>query len=92
MQLFEPNMRFYKGNTHAHSTQSDGRLSPEEVFETYHSAGYDFLALTDHWVLTDEQDYRGMLVIPGVAVVITALAINLFGDGLRDALDPKSLK
>lgn len=66
MQLFEPNMRFYKGNTHAHSTQSDGRLSPEEVFETYHSAGYDFLALTDHWVLTDEQDYRGMLVIPGV--------------------------
>ena len=33
-----------------------------------------------------------LLVIPGVAVVITALAINLFGDGLRDALDPKSLK
>jgi len=66
MQLFELNMQFYKGNTHAHSTQSDGRLSPEEVFETYHSAGYDFLALTDHWVLTDEQDYRGMLVIPGV--------------------------
>ncbi len=33
-----------------------------------------------------------LLIIPGAAVVITALAINLFGDGLRDALDPKSLK
>jgi hypothetical protein len=66
MQLFDPNMPFYKGNTHAHSTQSDGRLSPEAVFETYRSAGYDFLALTDHWYLTDEQEYGGMLVIPGV--------------------------
>ena len=66
MRLFDPNMQFYKGNTHAHSTQSDGRLSPEEVFETYHLAGYDFLALTDHWHLTDEQEYKGMLVIPGV--------------------------
>lgn len=66
MQLFDPNMPFYKGNTHAHSTQSDGRLSPEEVFETYHSAGYDFLALTDHWHVNSEQRYKGMLVIPGV--------------------------
>ena len=66
MQLFDSNMPFYKGNTHAHSTQSDGRLSPEAVFATYRSAGYDFLALTDHWHLTDEQEYRGMLVIPGV--------------------------
>lgn len=66
MKLFDPTMPFYKGNTHAHSTQSDGRLSPEEVFETYHSAGYDFLALTDHWRVAGEQRYNGMLVIPGV--------------------------
>lgn len=66
MQLFHPTMPFYKGNTHAHSTQSDGRLSPEEVFEIYHSAGYDFLALTDHWQVTSERDYKGMLVVPGV--------------------------
>lgn len=29
------------------------------------------------------------MVIPGVAIFITVLAFNLFGDGLRDALDPK---
>jgi peptide/nickel transport system permease protein len=26
---------------------------------------------------------------PGVAIVLTVLAINIVGDGLRDALDPR---
>jgi peptide/nickel transport system permease protein len=30
------------------------------------------------------------MIIPGVAIFITILAFNLFGDGLRDALDPRS--
>ena len=30
-----------------------------------------------------------MLTFPGLAILITVLAFNLFGDGLRDALDPK---
>ena len=28
-------------------------------------------------------------VIPGLAIIITVLAFNMLGDGLRDALDPK---
>ena len=31
-------------------------------------------------------------VFPGLAIALTALAINLIGDGLRDALDPKAMK
>ena len=30
------------------------------------------------------------MIIPGFAIFITVLAFNLFGDGLRDALDPRS--
>jgi ABC-type dipeptide/oligopeptide/nickel transport system permease subunit len=30
------------------------------------------------------------MIIPGTAIFITILAFNLFGDGLRDALDPRS--
>ena len=30
------------------------------------------------------------LIYPGIAITITVLAFNLLGDGLRDALDPKS--
>jgi peptide/nickel transport system permease protein len=30
------------------------------------------------------------MIFPGLAILITVLAFNLFGDGLRDALDPRS--
>ncbi len=30
-----------------------------------------------------------MVTFPGVAILLTVLAFNLMGDGLRDALDPK---
>ncbi len=30
-----------------------------------------------------------LVIIPGLAILLAALSINLFGDGLRDALDPK---
>ena len=30
-----------------------------------------------------------MTLFPGLAIVITVLSLNLLGDGLRDALDPK---
>lgn len=33
--------------------------------------------------------YPHVVIIPGLFIVITALAINLFGDGLRDAMDPR---
>jgi hypothetical protein len=42
--------RFFKGNLHTHSTRSDGALEPEAVCAAYRDAGYDFLALTDHFL------------------------------------------
>lgn len=35
------------------------------------------------------RDYPHTVFAPGLAIVITIFALNLFGDGLRDALDPK---
>ncbi|MDL2248096.1 ABC transporter permease [Tyzzerella sp. OttesenSCG-928-J15] len=35
------------------------------------------------------RDYSYMTMFPGLAIMITVLALNLLGDGLRDALDPK---
>ena len=31
-------------------------------------------------------------VFPVIAIALTALSVNLVGDGLRDALDPKAVK
>ena len=36
------------------------------------------------------QDDPMFMIIPGVMIMITVLAFNLFGDSVRDALDPKS--
>lgn len=35
------------------------------------------------------RDYGYLTMFPGLAIMITVLAFNLMGDGLRDALDPK---
>ncbi|MDT8389817.1 MAG: hypothetical protein RRC34_04835 [Lentisphaeria bacterium] len=45
--------QWFKGNTHLHSTASDGGKTFSELAELYASAGYDFLFRTDHWVPSD---------------------------------------
>ena len=50
---------------------------------------------TPEWgtMLADAREFiraiPGSSTLPGLAILITVLAFNLFGDGLRDALDPK---
>ena len=44
--------KWFKGQLHTHTTQSDGVLAPAEVVARYRQAGYDFVALTDHSVVT----------------------------------------
>ena len=41
--------RFWRGNLHTHSDRSDGALPPAHVVELYREAGYDFVAITDHF-------------------------------------------
>lgn len=64
------------------------------------ASGLSFLGLgaqppTPEWgaMLADGRNYMydapHVATIPGIAIVIVVLAFNLFGDGLRDALDPK---
>jgi peptide/nickel transport system permease protein len=64
------------------------------------AAGLSFLGLgaqppTPEWgaMLSDGRSALQMapwvVAFPGIAIVITVLGFNLFGDGLRDALDPK---
>ena len=56
--------RFWRGNLHTHSDRSDGGLTPQEVCRRYRAEGYDFLALTDHFVgaygypITDTEPFR----------------------------------
>src|SRR5688500_12432936 len=43
-----PALRWYKGNTHTHTLNSDGDSTPDDVVRWYREHGYQFLVLTDH--------------------------------------------
>lgn len=38
------------------------------------------------------RDYPHMVLFPGIAIALVVLSLNMLGDGLRDALDPKLKK
>src|SRR5262245_66408312 len=44
--------RWYKGNTHTHTVNSDGDSTPDAVVAWYREHGYQLLVLTDHNYLT----------------------------------------
>jgi predicted metal-dependent phosphoesterase TrpH len=61
---------WFKGNTHSHTTESDGDSPPEVVAQWYKSHGYRFLVLSDHNVFTDPRTLAHLvdstfLLIPG---------------------------
>ena len=49
----EPELKWWKGNLHTHSLWSDGDEFPEMIASWYAERDYNFLALTDHNVLSD---------------------------------------
>ncbi len=65
--LFDEGL-WLKGNLHAHSTMSDGRLTPGELAASYREAGYQFLSLADHnrFCAFDDFDREDFLMLPGV--------------------------
>lgn len=63
--LFNPDGLWFKGNLHMHTTLSDGKLSPEASTALYKKAGYQFVALTDHWIQSKIHQTDDFLVLSG---------------------------
>ncbi len=58
--------KWFKGNIHTHTTVSDGRMAPEDSIALYCKNGYDFLAITDHWHVSETKfTDDGMLLLAG---------------------------
>lgn len=49
---------------HTHTTNSDGELAPRALVKHYERAGYDVLAVTDHWFRSDPPSTERLLVLP----------------------------
>ncbi len=66
---YDTSYHWYKGNTHIHSTFSDGGKALSEIAALYASAGYDFLFCTDHWIASDNaqiQEATPLLMLDGI--------------------------
>ena len=53
-------LKWYKGNTHTHTLNSDGDSTPDEVVRWYREHGYQFLVLTDHNYLTSVEGLNAL--------------------------------
>lgn len=88
MKLFKEGLPIFRGNLHAHTTRSDGALTPRQVMELYQARGYDFLALTDHWRPNQPEQYRNMLVLSGAEMdaQLPDQVVHIVGIGLDGGL------
>lgn len=89
-------LSWYKGNTHTHTTESDGDSPPEVVIAWYRDHGYDFLVLSDHNVFTDPARYAHrtdstFLLIPGeeVTSAFESRPVHVNGLGIPGVVDPR---
>lgn len=72
--LLPENGQFYKANLHAHTTLSDGQLTPEELKKVYKEQGYSVVAYTDHRRYCNHAELNddGFLALAALEVDIAA--------------------
>lgn len=93
---FDKPGKYFRGNIHSHSTQSDGLLSPSEVVRAYRERDYDFLAISDHFLanygypITDTSSFRtsDFTTLLAAEMHVTGLQNGIRWDLLAIGLDP----
>jgi hypothetical protein len=95
--LTPPTARWFKGNTHTHTVNSDGDSTPDEVVRWYREHGYNFLVLSDHNYLTPTTGLNAVhgapdkfIVIPGeeVTMSVTAKPVHVNGVAIASFVAP----
>ena len=66
----EAPLKWFKGNTHTHSLNSDGDSSPDDVVRWYREQRYHFLVFTDHNMVTPVEGLNAVFGMPERFLVI----------------------
>lgn len=69
----------YRVNLHMHTTLSDGLKTPAQAAQLYRAAGYDAIAITDHWTFGEPGELEDMTVLSGCEY-------NMLSSNTRDGL------
>ncbi len=90
--------RWLKGNTHTHTSNTDGDSSPDTVVRWYKEHGYYFVVISDHDSLTPVEGLNGLFGTPGRFLVLSGVEVtdrfegkpvHLIGVGVREAVTPQ---
>jgi hypothetical protein len=88
----DPRPRWFKGNTHTHTLNSDGDSTPDEVVRWYREHGYQFLVLTDHNFPTVVDGLNAVHAADNRFLVIRGEEVTSAAEGKPvhvNALDPR---
>ncbi len=69
-------LKWFKGNTHAHTLNSDGDSFPDEVAKWYRLHGYNFLVISDHNYITDAEILNKLYGAEGKFIVIKGTEVS----------------
>jgi hypothetical protein len=84
---FEGDGVWLKTALHTHTSDTDGELRPEAVAAHYEWAGFDVLAITDHWTLTSVPSTEHLLVITGAELAVDPLGKGRYTEILAIGID-----
>ena len=89
-----PAARWFRGNLHAHSINSDGDVPPYELLAWYKLNGYQFLTITDHNTFTnpdacDTNPLDNFLLI-GAEEVTNYKDVHVNAVGIRDVVPSRT--
>lgn len=68
-KMFLDEGQWFKGNLHSHTTNSDGKLTPEQAVLTYKQHGYSFVCFSEHDYYTDLREQfneKDFILLPGL--------------------------
>jgi hypothetical protein len=84
---FEGDGVWLKTALHTHTSDSDGELEPRAVAAHYEWAGFDVLAITDHWTLTSVPSTEHLTVITGAELAADPLGKGRYTEILAIGID-----
>lgn len=78
-QVFNTGTRWYKGDFHTHTTESDGKMTPFNGMAQARKMNLDFFVATDHNILPTKWLEDEIMVIPGVEITSSKGHFNALG-------------
>lgn len=73
--------KWFKGNTHTHTLNTDGRDIPYDVAKWYRERGYNFIVMTDHEYITNIEPLNSLLGRTGQFLVISGQEVTDSSEG-----------